>query len=225
MKKSVVYWSPCLDKVGTVKSTLNSAISLAKYSKDYDVTIINVFGEWSSYYKYLEQNNVKLQNLTFDYYNLLPKKGFLKSRLSYIIIFLISFIPLLLLIKKIKPDYLIIHLITSLPLFLLNFFKLKTQVILRISGFPKMNLLRKKLWIKSQNKIFKITCPTEQLKNDLITKNIFKDEKMETLFDAIINIKDLIKKKIKLILKILERYKKIFFYQQGDLLNKKTLSI
>ena len=100
MKKSVVYWSPCLDKVGTIKSTLNSAISLAKYSKDYDVTIINVFGEWSSHYKYLEQNNVKLQNLTFDYYNLLPKKGFLKSRLSYIIIFLISSIPLLLLIKK-----------------------------------------------------------------------------------------------------------------------------
>ena len=87
MKKSVVYWSPCLTKVGTVKSTLNSAISLAKYSEDYEVTIINVFGEWSSYQKYLNRNNVNLKNLTFDYYNLLPKNGFLKSRLSYIIIF------------------------------------------------------------------------------------------------------------------------------------------
>ena len=222
MKKSVVYWSPCLDKVGTVKSTLNSAISLAKYSKDYDVTIINVFGEWSSYYKYLEQNNVKLQNLTFDYYNLLPKKGFLKSRLSYIIIFLISFIPLLLLIKKIKPDYLIIHLITSLPLFLLNFFKLKTQVILRISGYPKMNLLRKKLWIKSQNKIFKITCPTEQLKNDLITKNIFKGEKVETLFDAIINIKDLIQKKNKIDFKESGKIQKNFFLSAGRFTRQKN---
>ena len=222
MKKSVVYWSPCLDKVGTVKSTLNSAISLAKYSKDYDVTIINVFGEWSSYYKYLEQNNVKLQNLTFDYYNLLPKKGFLKSRLSYIIIFLISSIPLLLLIKKLKPDYLIIHLITSLPLLLLNFFKLKTQVILRISGFPKMNLFRKKLWNKSQNKILKITCPTEQLKNDLITKNIFKDEKMETLFDAIINIKDLIKKKNKINFKDSGKIQKNFFLSAGRFTKQKN---
>ena len=102
------YWSPCLDKVGTVKSTLNSAISLAKYSKDYDVTIINVFGEWSSYYKYLEQNNVKLQNLAFDYYNLLPKKGFLKSRLSYIIIFLISLVTYLLLLIKKRWENLII---------------------------------------------------------------------------------------------------------------------
>ena len=195
MKKSVVYWSPCLTKVGTVKSTLNSAISLAKYSKNYEVTIINVFGEWSNYKKYLNKNNVNLKNLTFNYYNLLPKKGFLKSRISYIIIFLISALPLLFFINRRKPDYLIVHLITSLPLFLLNFFKLQTQVILRISGFPKMNIFRKKLWVKSQNKIFRITSPTEQLKNDLISKNIFKKEKIETLFDAIINVKDLIKKK------------------------------
>ena len=42
-EKSIVYWSPCLTKVGTMKSTLNSSISLAKYSKNYDVTILNVF--------------------------------------------------------------------------------------------------------------------------------------------------------------------------------------
>ena len=49
MKKSIVYWSPCLNKVGTMKSTLNSAISLAKYSKNFEVTIINVFGEWTKF--------------------------------------------------------------------------------------------------------------------------------------------------------------------------------
>ena len=222
MKKSVVYWSPCLDKVGTIKSTLNSAISLAKYSKDYDVTIINVFGEWSSHYKYLEQNNVKLQNLTFDYYNLLPKKGFLKSRLSYIIIFLISSIPLLLLIKKKKPDYLIIHLITSLPLFLLNFFNIQTRVILRISGFPKMNLFRKKLWIKSQNKILKITCPTEQLKIDLINKKIFKKEKIDTLFDAIINVKDVTRKKNKTNDENNGKIKKNYFLSAGRFTRQKN---
>ena len=45
MKKSVVYWSPCLDKVGTVKSTLNSAISLMKYNEEkFEVTLINALG-------------------------------------------------------------------------------------------------------------------------------------------------------------------------------------
>ena len=51
MKKKIYYWSPCLNKVATVKATLNSAISLAKYSNDYDVKIINVFGEWHNYKK------------------------------------------------------------------------------------------------------------------------------------------------------------------------------
>ena len=222
MKKSVVYWSPCLTKVGTVKSTLNSAISLAKYSKNYEVTIINVFGEWSNYKKYLNQNNVNLKNLTFNYYNLLPKKGFLKSRISYIIIFLISALPLLFFINRRKPDYLIVHLITSLPLFLLNFFKLQTQVILRISGFPKMNIFRKKLWVKSQNKIFRITSPTEQLKNDLISKNIFKKEKIETLFDAIINVKDLIKKKNKTEVEDYKKVAKNFFLSAGRFTRQKN---
>ena len=222
MKKSVAYWSPCLTKVGTVKSTLNSAISLAKYSRDYEVIIINVFGEWSNHEKYLNQNNVKLKNLTFNYYNLLPKNGFLKSRLSYIIIFVISALPLFFFIKNRKPDYLIIHLITSLPLLLLNFFKIQTQVILRISGFPKMNLFRKKLWVKSQNKILKITCPTEELKNDLISKNIFKKQKVETLFDAIINVQDLIQKKNKISDGNSEKMKKNFFLSAGRFTRQKN---
>lgn len=222
MKKSVAYWSPCLTKVGTVKSTLNSAISLAKYSRDYEVIIINVFGEWSNHEKYLNQNNVKLKNLTFNYYNLLPKNGFLKSRLSYIIIFVISALPLFFFIKNRKPDYLIIHLITSLPLLLLNFFKIQTQVILRISGFPKMNLFRKKLWVKSQNKILKITCPTEELKNDLISKNIFKKQKVETLLDAIINVQDLIQKKNKISDGNSEKMKNNFFLSAGRFTRQKN---
>ena len=32
--KTVFYWSPCLSKVGTVKSTLNSALALSKYTKE-----------------------------------------------------------------------------------------------------------------------------------------------------------------------------------------------
>ena len=198
MKKSIVYWSPCLAKVGTMKSTLNSSISLAKYSKNCEVIILNVFGEWTKFEGYLKKNDVILKNLTFDYYDLLPKKGFLKSRLSYILIFLISAIPLFLFIKKTKPDYFIIHLITSLPLLLLNFFKIKTKFILRISGYPKLNFLRKKLWLISQNKISKITCPTNQLKNDLVKNKIFKEEKITILFDAIINIREFIEKKIEI---------------------------
>ena len=139
MKKKIYYWSPCLTKVGTIKSTLNSAISLAKYSNEYEVKVLNVFGEWTKYKEYLKNKKVDVEDLTFDFYKFLPKNGFFKSRFSYIIIILVSFLPLIFFLKRKKPEFLIIHLITSLPLLLFNFFDLPTKLILRISGYPKLN--------------------------------------------------------------------------------------
>ena len=48
INEKIYFWSPCLSKnVGTYKSTINSAISLSKYSKgNYSVKVINVCGEW-----------------------------------------------------------------------------------------------------------------------------------------------------------------------------------
>ena len=145
---------------------------------------------------YLEKNGVKLKNLTFDYYNLLPKTGFFKSRFSYITIMLISLFPFLFFLKKNKPNYLIAHLLTSLPIIFTNFINPKTRLILRISGYPKLNFFRKNLWINSKKKLYRITCPTDELKKDLIENNIFDIEKIETLPDAIINIQDFRIKKI-----------------------------
>ena len=55
-----------------------------------------------------------------SYFNYLPKRGFLSSRFSYFFIFLLSFIPLIILLKKERPDILFLHLITSLPLTILK---------------------------------------------------------------------------------------------------------
>ena len=51
--------------------------------------------------------------------------------------------PLKKMLNTEKPDYLIVQLITSLPLFLKIIFNFETKLILRISGYPKMNFLRK----------------------------------------------------------------------------------
>ena len=190
MKKTIYYWSPCLTHVGTIKSTLNSSIALAKYNSNYEVILLNVFGEWNKYKKYLNKKGIKVKNLTFSFKNLLPKYGFIQSRFSYILISLISFIPLLLLLKKEKPNYIIAHLITSLPILLFNFFSFNTKLILRISGYPKLNYLRRKFWQFSSKKISNITCPTVELMNDLKDKNIFKKDKISVLYDAILNIDD-----------------------------------
>ena len=222
MKKLIYYWSPCLNKVATVKATINSALSLSKYSKDYDVKIINVCGEWNNYKSYLQANNIGLEKLSFDYYNFLPKNGFIKSRISYLIIILISFIPLIVFLKNKKPDFFIIHLITSLPLVLINLLKSKTKIILRISGFPKLNFLRKKLWKVSRKKIFKITCPTQDLKINLINNNIFEENKIIKLFDPVINISEFIKKKNDKNENLIIKLDKPFFIAAGRLTKQKN---
>jgi glycosyltransferase involved in cell wall biosynthesis len=193
--KTIFYWSPCLTKVGTVKSTINSAIALSNYSKEIcKVKIINVCGEWDDYSQIFKKNNIELIEFKFKLFSYLPKNGFLSSRISYLIIILFSFFPLLNILKKENPEFIIIHLLTSLPLILNNFFNFKTKFILRISGFPKLNLFRRFLWKSCSKKIYKITCPTRDLLSYLKKTNIFESEKILYLQDPIINIEDYIKK-------------------------------
>ena len=145
--KTIFYWSPCLSKVGTVKSTINSALALSNYSKEkYKVKIINACCEWDDYKELFKQNDIDLIEFKFKFFSYLPKNGFLSSRISYLVIILFSFFPLLKVLKKDKPEFIIMHLLTSLPIILNNLFKFKTKFILRISGFPKLNIFRRFLW-------------------------------------------------------------------------------
>lgn len=191
--RKIYYWSPCLGKVGTIKSTLNSAYSLKKFDfNNNKVVIINSCGEWDNYKNEIENNNVEIVDLGFKYFKFLPVKGVIQSRISYAIIFLLSFFPLISLIKKNKPDFIIAHLITSLPLFLNNILSDKFKCILRISGYPKLHFVRKIFWQVFSKKIFKITCPTQELLQQMIN-NGFHKEKLFFLPDAIIDIKKVLK--------------------------------
>ncbi len=191
--KKIFYWSPCLNKVGTYRSTINSALSVSKYSNNnFSVKIINACGEWDDKKELFKKNNIEIINLGLKFFKFLPKIGFINSRLSNIIIFVMSFFFLARLLKKEKPDYLIAHLITSLPLTLMNLFNLKTRFILRISGFPRLNILRKFFWKFSAKKIFRVTCPSKELKKQLIKLNFLDESKLIFLPDPIIHLKEFI---------------------------------
>ena len=198
--KSVYYWSPFLTHVATISAVIESAKSLKKYSRKYDPVIIDVCGEFESYKKTLIKNQIKTINLTsIKYFKFLPKNGFIKSRISYILIFLFSFIPLYKVIKKKKPDFFICHLITSLPMILAKLFNFHSKFILRISGLPKFNIFRKFYWRTCGNIFFKITSPTKATINYLQSLKIFDEKNLFLLRDPIINIqkiKQLKKEKI-----------------------------
>merc|ERR1711991_844171 len=102
----------------------------------------------------------------------------IQSRLSYLLIFMLSFVPLVKLLKKHKPDIFFLHLITSLPLTILKIFNLKTDFALRISGYPKLNIIRKIFWKSISNKIKFVTCPTLDLKTKIEQLKIFDNKKL-----------------------------------------------
>ena len=90
--------------------------------------------------------------------------------------------------KKDKPDYLIVHLITSIPLLMFIFNNFRTKLVLRISGFPKLNILRFLLWKIASKKIKYVICPTEETKNYLLRKKIFYKNQLFYIPDPILNI-------------------------------------
>jgi glycosyltransferase involved in cell wall biosynthesis len=194
--KTLYYWSPSLTSVATNKAVINSAISVKKYLKNFEPIIIDVCGEFFKYENELKNNNIRIIKLyLFNYHKILPKNGFVKSRFSFLIIILLSFFPLLLLIKNKKPDFLIIHLITSLPLLISSIFSFNTKIILRISGLPTLNLFRKLIWQLSK-KIFAITCPTEGTYINIINKKIFPKQNIFLLKDPVIDIGHINKAKL-----------------------------
>ena len=71
-----------------------------QYGSNYDVSVLNFFGEFNSQ-KFNKTNKFNFIN----YYNLnllkyLPSEGFIKSRFSFIVMFILGFFPLIKILKK-----------------------------------------------------------------------------------------------------------------------------
>ena len=191
MKEDLFYWGPFLDQdIGTKKAIYNSALSVNKYSKKFNSTIINAVGEWDDEEK---ENSVKFLNFRDKIFQKLPKYGFFKSRISFMIIFFKCFWELKKILKDRRPKYLMIHLMTSVPFILFLFFNFKTKILFRVSGKPKLNFLRSFLWKISNNNISHIFCNTSEQRDELIKKKIFSGNKIKVLYDPVFSIKDVIK--------------------------------
>lgn len=195
-KKTIYYWSPFLTEIATVKAVINSAFSLKKFSDKYNVSIIEAGGEFREKNEDILKKNINLIKLSkVSYTKYLPKYGKIFSRISFLVIFILSFFPLKKVIKDHKPDYILIHLITSLPLILFFLFNFHTKCILRISGYPEMGKLRIFFWKLVLKNVYLVTCPTFGTYNYLKKLNIVPKYKLKVLYDPVIIVNDFIKKK------------------------------
>jgi glycosyltransferase involved in cell wall biosynthesis len=223
----IFYWSPFISKVATVLSVVKSAESILKYSKkkeEINVALIDAIGEWKNYENKINPKIeiIKLNEINFLKY--LPKGGFIKSRISYLFIFIFNFFKLRNLLNKKKPEYLIVHLMTSLPIFLSIMLKNKTNIILRLSGLPKLNIIRHLFWKLFSKKIYKVTCPTVATYKYLLQKNIFDKNKLSVLRDPAIILNEYSKKKFDRIEQS-QFYKKKFIIGIGRLTKQKNFAL
>lgn len=182
IKKNIFYWSPHInDQIATIKAVKNSIFSMKKFGKnDYEIYLFNVFGEWDQHKHEFKLLGVKLINL-FNFKVKLPINGFIKSRIFYIFISIISIFKLPYIFLKLKPDYVIAHLIVFPIIFLSNFFFKRIKFILRISGMPKLNFFRLIYWKILSKKLYYITCPSFSTKEKLIKKRYLMKKKLFTL--------------------------------------------
>ena len=194
--KKIFYWGPFIDKeIATVKAIYNSANGLKNFFNIHDVKIVNSIGEWN--FKIRPEIENLFLNTNFNYAKKLPKNGYFKSRVSFIIIFFTCFFQIKNILKKHEPDYFIAHLLVSLPMLLFKLFNFKSKLIIRISGKPKLNILRKIFWQFTSNNVYKIFCPTEETRDFLISNNIYKKEKVFVLRDPVLDLENLRNKKNK----------------------------
>ncbi len=194
------YWSPFLSNIATVDAVINSINSLKRYGNKnkYKPFIVDSSGEWQEKLdKVSGINIIKLYNK--NYYKFLPRGNFLKSRLSQLIIFILNFNVLRKLLLKEKPDFLVAHLVVSLPLVLFFFFKFETKLIIRISGTPKLNKVRRFFWTLFSKNVHIVTCPTQSTLQKLTKLKIFSKEKIKLLYDPKLKVNSInIKKREKI---------------------------
>ena len=218
LNKKIFYWSPFIVNIATPKAVINSAISFNRYSQEFTAYIINFFREFDDF----KNNHGLNENNFINSYNInilkyLPKNGKIKSRITFLIIFLMSILPLHKTLKEKKPNFIVIQLITSLPLILLILFNYNTNFILRISGKPKLGFFRKLLWKIAFKKIYAVTCPTKNTFKYIKSLNIVQNEKLKLLFDPVLCIKEINYLKKKNIIR-----KENFFLAVGRLTKQKN---
>ena len=215
---NIFYWSPYIGKVATIRAVLNSMTGLSTLSKkNFNVSIINCFGEWDKHSLFLKKNNIEKINLQRKIKFNIDTNGFIHSRFVYLSTFFLTYKKLKNLLIKKKPDYLIVHLLTFIPFFLYFSNSFKTKLILRISGKPELSFYRRILWRLMNKNLHLIFCPTHETKKYLLEKKIFDNKKIKFLPDPVlynIDIKNLSKNRVR------TKYKKNSYYLCIGRLNK-----
>lgn len=200
----IVYWSPYVEHVGTIRAVINSAKSLKKYG-GHDVCLIKNHSEWEGYEDMLESLGIEIVDfgLKRKFPNLKHIRAF-GSRAYMIIIALYGFFQMRRYIKQYKADVVITNLIAIPAILAALSLKKKPTVIASIQGYPKFlgldhigrkyslwmkieDLLREKLWSIIYTKVDTIVCMTEDTRLKLLDRIKFEENRVVVVENPILD--------------------------------------
>lgn len=181
----IYYWTPYMEKVGTIKATINSAIILKQ--RGHDVKIYKAYREWEGYEALLAEHGIdiidfglskKVQNLSTQ------GVGY---RISMILISIFSFDKLKKNFEEDKPDIVISNLLGYLPLLAREYASFRPKIVSSIQGKPCFHNVRKVLWKWLYSKSDKIITLTEKTKNEMMESLGFAEERFVVVANPIID--------------------------------------
>ena len=79
MKKKISCWFPCLNTLVKVISRVNPYISFSKYNQEFEVSILNTYGEWDKFRLEFIRENIEYIIKKFS-------KLYIKNKTSLLVI-------------------------------------------------------------------------------------------------------------------------------------------
>ncbi len=198
----VVFWSPYVGHVGTIKAVINSAKSFVQYG-NHSVALIKNHSEWDGYEQEIKKAGISVYDFRLKkYFPNIYSTSPLGSRIYMILVALSGILQMYQYIRKRKPDLIVANLVVLPVIVCTLLFRFPPKLIISIQGFPKFlgkhdsdyplwmrleDAIRKKLWNLLYGRADLIVCMTESTKRLLIENTKLDKEKLIVINNPIVD--------------------------------------
>ena len=198
----VLYWSPYVGHVGTIKAVVNSARALSKYGS-HEVTLIKNHSEWEGNESILRDSGVRIFDFGLKrYFPNLCRTSPLGSRLYMLTVALFGFFQLFVYIRKHRPELIVANLVVIPAVLCTRLFRNPPKVVISIQGFPKFlgdhgpeyplwmkleDAIRKFLWNRIYNDAELLVCMTPSTKDKLAKNTSLSPGKLVVINNPIVD--------------------------------------
>lgn len=198
----IVYWSPYVGHVGTIKAVVNSAVAARRYGH-HEVSIIRNHSEWQGYEEQLSASGVQIVDFGLKkWFPRLARTSALGSRLYMLVVAFFGFFQLYIYMRRERPDVLITNLIAVPAMAAAALLPRPPRLIASIQGFPKFlgtkeppyplwmkveDWMRQKLWNIFYSRADLLVCMTEATIEKLVQNTSLRREKFTRINNPIVD--------------------------------------